>query len=131
MLFQILIIIDDFVSNPSFTHQSKLLHVLNARGRHNTISTLTATRKLKPIHPIVRVNATELYVYRLRNAKDLYTPIEEVSTVYDKRTLLALYDAATMEPLSFLYVELASNNKHNTFYKTFDHKLVITPEVED
>ena len=68
-LFQILIIVDDFADDPSFTRASKLLHALYTRGRHNMISSITATQKFNSIHPIIRVNATELYVYRLRNTK--------------------------------------------------------------
>ena len=92
-LFQILIIVDDFADDPSFTRQSKLLHALYTRGRHNMISSITATQQFNAIHPIIRVNATELYVYRLRNYKDLETFVDEVSAVYDKKTLLALYNA--------------------------------------
>ena len=95
------------------------------------ISSITATRKFNAIHPIIRVNATELYVYRLRNYKDLETFIEEVSAVYDKKGLLALYNAATEEPFSFLYVKLTSKSKDDMFYKRFDHKLMITEGEED
>ena len=130
-LFQILIIIDDFADDPSFTRQSKLLRALYTRGRHNMISTITATQKFNAMHPIIRVNATELYVYRLRNFKDLDTFVDEVSAVYDKKTLLQLYNAATEKPFSFLYVKLTSKNKEDMFYKRFDHKLVITHEGED
>ena len=125
-LFQILIIIDDFADDPSFTRQSKLLHALYTRGRHNMISTITATQKFNAIHPIIRVNATELYVYRLRNYKDLETFIEEVSAVYDKKTLLELYNAATEEPFSFLYVKLCAKTKDEMFMKRFDHRLIIS-----
>ena len=130
-LFQILIIVDDFADDPSFTRQSKLLHALYTRGRHNVISTITATQKFSAIHPIIRVNATELYVYRLRNYKDLETFIEEVSAVYDKQGLLALYNAATEEPFSFLYIELTSKSKDDMFYKRFDHKLTVTEGEEN
>ena len=126
-----MIIIDDFADDPSFTRQSKLLHALYTRGRHNMISTITATQKFSAIHPIIRVNATELYVYRLRNYKDLETFIEEVSAVYDKKGLLALYNAATEEPFSFLYVKLTSKSKDDMFYKRFDHKLMITEGEEE
>ena len=127
-LFQILIIVDDFADDPSFTRHSKLLHALYTRGRHNMISSITATQKFNSIHPIIRVNATELYVYRLRNTKDLDTFIDEVSAVYDKKTLLAMYKAATEEPFSFLYVKLTAKNKEDMFYKKFSHKLAITQE---
>jgi len=127
-LFQILIIVDDFADDPSFTRQSKLLHALYVRGRHNMISTITATQKFSAIHPIIRVNATELYVYRLRNYKDLDTFIEEVSAVYDKKTLMDLYNVATSEPYGFLYIKLTAKNKEDMFYKRFDHRLVINDE---
>ena len=90
------------------------------------ISSITATQKFNAIHPIIRVNATELYVYRLRNTKDLETFVDEVSAVYDKKTLLALYNAATEEPFSFLYVKLTAKSKEDMFFKRFDHKLMIT-----
>ena len=90
-LFQILIVIDDFADDPSFSRHSKLLHSLYIRGRHAMISTITATQKFNAIHQVIRVNATELYVYRLRNQKDLDTLIDEVSAVLDKKTLLNIY----------------------------------------
>ena len=127
-LFQILIIVDDFADDPSFTRHSKLLHALYTRGRHNMISSITATQKFNSIHPIIRVNATELYVYRLRNTKDLDTFIDEVSAVYDKKTLLAMYKTATEEPFSFLYVKLTAKKKEDMFFKRFTHKLAITQE---
>ncbi len=95
------------------------------------ISSITATHNNSAIHPIIRMNATELYVYRLRKTKDLETSVEEVSAVYDKKTLLALYNAATEEPFSFLYVKLTSKSKDEMFYRRFDHKLVIGEGEED
>ena len=53
-LFQLLIIIDDFADSPDFTRNSKLLHQLYIRGRHQMISTITATQVCKAISPIVR-----------------------------------------------------------------------------
>ena len=40
-------IIDDFADDPSFTRQSIMLHSLYVRGRHNMISTITATQNLQ------------------------------------------------------------------------------------
>ncbi|MFM7986840.1 MAG: hypothetical protein ACKPKO_46755, partial [Candidatus Fonsibacter sp.] len=77
-LFIILKIIDDFAYDPTFTRQYKMLHSLYVRGRHNMISTITTTQTFNAIHPIIRVNATELYVYRLRNNKDLEAFIDEL-----------------------------------------------------
>ena len=89
------------------------------------ISTITSTQKFNAIHPIIRVNASDLYVYRLRNTKDLDTLIEEVSAVLDKKTLLQLYNLATSEPHSFLYIKLTESNKNDMFYINLNKKLVI------
>ncbi len=89
------------------------------------ISTITATQKFSSIHPLIRVNATELYIYRLRNHKDLETFIDEVSAVADKKTLMELYNLATSEPYSFLYVTLTAKTKMICFFCRFDKKLII------
>ena len=89
------------------------------------ISTITATQKFNAIHPIIRVNATELYVYRLRNMKDLDTFIDEVSTVLDKKSLKEIYHMATSEPYSFLYVKLTAKDKNEMFYQSFNHRFKI------
>ena len=114
-LYQILSIVDDFADDPAFSRNSKLLHSLFTRGRHSMISTIVATQKFSAIHPIIRTNATELYVYRLRNYKDLESFIEELSALYDKKTLLKLYERATDAPYSFLYVKLTAKTKDEMF----------------
>ena len=81
------------------------------------ISTITATQKFTAIHPIIRVSATELYVYKLRNMKDLDTLIDEVSAVLDKKTLSELYHQATVEPYSFLHVKLTAKDRNEMFHQ--------------
>ena len=100
-LFSILVVVDDFADSPEISRHSKILHGLYTRGRHNSISTITATQKFAAIANIIRVNATELYIYRLRNYRDLETFIEEVSAVVDKKTLMQIYNMATSEPVSY------------------------------
>ena len=101
-LYQILIVIDDFADEPAFTRQSKLLHQLYIRGRHNMISTITSTQKFNALHPIIRCNMSELYIFRLRNNKDIEAFVDECSAVHDKKTLLELYQKATKQPYSIL-----------------------------
>ena len=124
-LYSVLVVVDDFADDPTFSRQSKMLHALYTRGRHNSISTITATQKFSSIAPIIRVNATELYVYRLRNYKDLETFIDEVSAVADKKTLLHIYKLATDEPYSFLYCDLRAKTKNDMFMILFDKKISI------
>lgn len=124
-LFQILIIVDDFADQPSFTRSDKLLHSLYTRGRHTFISSITSTQVFVCLSPIIRKNATEIYVYRLRNYRDLESLVEELSALYDKKTLHELYNIATHEPHSFLYINLIAKDKKDMFYVRFEHKLIV------
>ena len=124
-MYNILILIDDFADNPSFSRHSKLLHSLYTRGRHSFISVVTATQKFNAIASIIRVNATELYVYRLRNYKDLEALLEELTALYPKKVIQKLYDYATEKPYSFLYINLMSKDKKNMFYMNLTKKLSI------
>ena len=112
-LFQILIIVDDFADSPSFVRSSKLLHSLYTRGRHSYISVITATQVFNALHPIIRKNATDLYIYRLRNYRDLEALIEELSALAPKKALLEMYNAATEEPYSFWYINLMEKDKQD------------------
>ena len=102
-----------------------MLHSLYVRGRHNMIGNITATQKFNVIHPIIRVNATKLHVYRLRNNKDLEAFTDEVSAVFGKATLLELYNIATSLPYNFLYVKLAAKHTHDMFFQTCEKQLTI------
>jgi GTPase SAR1 family protein len=122
-LYQILIVIDDFADDTNFTRKSTLLHQLYIRGRHYMISTITSTQVYKQISPIVRKNMTHLFIYRLRNYGDLESIVEELSAIYDKKTLLQIYHEAVSEDYSFLYVNLMQKDKSKMFMIRFDHYL--------
>jgi len=122
-LYQILILVDDFIDDPSFTRKSQLLHQLYIRGRHYMISTITATQVYKAVSPVIRKNMTHLFIYRLRNYSDLEAIVEELSAVYDKKTLLEMYHEAISEPYSFLYVNLMQKQRERMFMSRFDHYL--------
>jgi len=124
-LFQILIVIDDFADSVEFSRHSKLLHALFTRGRHSQISTIVATQKFTALHPIIRVNASELFVFRLRNYQDLECFINEVSALVDKKSLLEMYNLATAEAYSFLYCKLTSKDKNRIFMIKFHQYLMI------
>ena len=123
-LYSILVVVDDFADDPKFSRYSNL-NGLYTRGRHNSISTITATQKFNAIAPIIRVNATELYIYRLRNYKDLEAFIDEVSAIADKRILLDIYKLATADPHSFLYFNLRAKKLNDYFMIRFDKKIAI------
>ena len=106
-----------------FSRNSKLLHSLYTRGRHSQISTIVATQKFNALSPIIRVNASDLYVFRLRNYSDLQAFLDEVSAIADKNSTLQMYSMAVDEPYSFLTAKLTAKNKDNIFMIRFDKKL--------
>ena len=84
------------------------------------ISAITSTPVYKQILPIVRKNMTHLFIYRLRNYGDLEAIIEEMSAIYDKKTLLHMYHEAISEPGSFLYINLMQRDKSKMLRERFD-----------
>ena len=122
-IYQILIIVDDFADEANFTRHSRLLHGLFTRGRHSFISSFVATQKFKAINNIIRVNATDLYVFKLRNQGDLDALTDEVSAIADKKMILEMYNIATHEPCSVLYVKLTSKDPNKMFMIKF-HKYI-------
>ena len=77
------------------------------------------------MHPIIRVNASELFVFRLRNNQDLQSFLDEVSALVEKPTLLEMYKLATKEAFSFLYIKLTAKDINDMFYIKFGQKLMI------
>ncbi len=122
-LFSILIVVDDFADDVKFSRNSKLLHSLFTRGRHSQISTVVATQKFNALSPIIRVNASDLYVFRLRNYSDLQAFLDEVSAIAPKDVILEMYKIATDEPFSFLTVKLTSKDKNKIFMIRFQKQL--------
>ena len=120
--------IDDFADNPEFSRQSRLLHSLFTRGRHSGISTIVSTQKFTALHPILRVNASELVIFRLRNYSDLISFLDEVCALIDKHTLLHIYNLATEEPFSFLYCNLTAKKKNDIFMINYSKQILIDEE---
>ena len=62
----------------------------------------------------------------MRSQHDLEAFIEEVSALTDKKSLLDIYNLATIEEY-VLYVKLNSKSKNNMFYVGFEKRI----ELED
>ena len=78
-LHSILIVVDDHAGDLNFVRHSKLLHGLATRGRHQAISFILSTQKYRSLANIVRLNASSLYVFKLKNQAELDSFIEESS----------------------------------------------------
>ena len=110
-----LIVIYDFADSIECSRHSKLLHGLFARGRHNYITTIVSTHKFTAQAPILRSNATHMFVFRLRNYSCLQTLIDELSALIDKPTMLSIYQEEINHPFAFLYINLMASDLNNMF----------------
>ena len=116
--------VDDFADDTRFTRKSQLLHQLHIGGRHYMISTITSTQVYKQKSPIVRKNMTHVFIHRLRTYGDLESVVEELSAIYDKKTLLQTYHEAVGDDYSFLYVDLMNKDKRKMFMQRFTKYLI-------
>jgi hypothetical protein len=130
-LWGIAIICDDFADDPRVLASRKgsaaggsMLNTLLVRGRHMMISTFVLVQKMRLAGSILRVNAQALVIFRLRNKLELEGVIEELSAVYDKETLLQMYEQATAEPYSFFYVNLTAKRREDMFWLCFNQRMV-------
>ena len=126
-LYGICVIVDDFAESPQVMASRQggnALNTLLVRGRHMMISTLILTQRLRLAGSTLRVNAQALVVFRLRNRLELDAIIEELSAVYDKKVLMEMYQLATAEPYSFMFVNLAASKVEDMFWKTFQFRML-------
>jgi hypothetical protein len=124
-IFGILVCVDDFADNPAVMHSSSnVLTALTLRGRHWMTSTVLSTQKYRAISTPIRTNMLTLFVFRLRNAKETEALYEELSALYPKKTLEAIYNYATREPYSFLTVQLDARRPEDLFTLRFERPIV-------
>ena len=124
-LHSILIVVDDYADDLNFVRHSKLLHSLATRGRHQAISFILSTQKYRSLANIIRLNASSLYVFKLKNQTELDAFIEESSALVDKKTLLQMYKIAVKEPYSFLYININSKDINQMFYIRFEQVMKV------
>ncbi len=130
-LYGIAIIVDDFADDPRIMASragaaagGSMLNTLLVRGRHMQISTFMSVQKMRLAGSILRVNAQAMCIFRLRNRLELDAIIEELSAVYDKNTLMEMYELATREPYSFWYIHLAAKRREDMFFLRFEKRMI-------
>ena len=112
---------DDFADDPQFVRYSNILHGLFARGRHNAISCILSTQKYNVLAPIMRLNASALFIFRLKNMNEVNSFLEENSALVDKRTLYDMYQqAVNFAPYSFFYINTNAKDVNNMFEQRFE-----------
>ena len=121
-----ILVIDDFGDDEAvmrYSANAQLIKHLYVAGRHHGISTWLSIQKLRFAQNAVRVNATGLLTFRTRNQKEYEALAEEASALVDKETFRRVYDAATKEPFSFLFMKLNARELNDIFYVRFEKRI--------
>ena len=122
-LFGILCILDDISDDPRVSRHNKLLNSLYVRGKHNNISIITSVQKVSTVPPTIRVNATHLFFFKVRNFKEIEILQDELSE--SKKMIYQLYEVATQQCYNFLCINLLEKDPQKMFMINFTHYLQI------
>ena len=123
-LFSILIVVDDHADDPKFVRYSNILHGLFTRGRHSAMSCILSTQKYNVLAPIIRLNASALFIFRLKNMNEVNAFLEENSALVDKSTLYEMYQkAVNFAPNSFFYINTNAQDVSNISSLTLNSAL--------
>ena len=90
------IVCDDMAEDKSAVKGNTLLNAIFLRGRHMGLSCILMTQRYRLVDISTRVNANTLFVFRMRNHKDLEAAIEENSALLNKKQLLEIYEQCTV-----------------------------------
>ncbi len=104
-IYNIAIIIDDFLDNQKFLRRTPDL----------TSRPSLVFRSTKGGSQVIRMNINDMYLFKLRNYADLEAFLEEFAALADKKTVEKIYRMATDEPYGFLYVKLGSTSINDKF----------------
>jgi hypothetical protein len=133
--FNICIVLDDLADvKHGLPEITKFVDSFFVKARHWGVSCILSTQKLKLplISPCVRVNATCLLAWRLRNQSDLWDGlIYEYSALVSKEKLYEAYKQAAAIPYNFLYVNLLAKDVDNMFYSGFNKRFQMTDTTDE
>ena len=126
----------------SFSKHNSMLNALYIRGRHFGVNVVSSSQKFNSLSTIIRVNSRQLYFFKMRNYKEIQTMVDELSALLiknnfltdkqinnAKNTLLEIYDKATEEKFSFLFVNLMESDINRVFMIRFDKRILIDDTI--
>jgi hypothetical protein len=127
---QVCVILDDLADRGDVlnkrqggTSGGSWLVSLATRGRHFGVTWIISSQVLNLVGAVIRKNVRCMCVWRLRNHKEIETLCEELSGIYDAKTIVAMYNHATAEPFSFMFVRLDAKTKKDMFWLRFEARI--------
>ena len=134
---QVCVVLDDLADRGDILtkrqggNQGSWMVSLATRGRHFGVTWIISSQVLNLVGTVIRKNVRCMCVWRLRNHKEVETLCEELSGIYDKQTVMDLYNHATAEPFSFLFVRLDAKTRRDMFWLRFESRLAIQESDDD
>jgi hypothetical protein len=121
-IYGALFIIDDWGDNFEVMHKASgsVINRLFLSGRHHGCSCILGVQKLTLVSTVCRVNATGLLCFKVRNQKEYESIESEVTALVDRDTFREVWEAATSEPYSFLFIRLNAKSLNETFMLRFE-----------
>ena len=138
-LFSVLFLIDDFIDQASFAKHNNLLNALYIKARHYGVNIISSSQKYNGLSTTIRTNSRQLIFFKLRNYKEVESVLDELAGVLiskkamsdmkslhqAKQLLLEIYNVATEEPFSFLFVNLMQPDINKMFMVRFQKYITI------
>lgn len=127
---QVCVILDDLADRGDILtkrqggNQGSWLISLATRGRHFGVTWIISSQVINLVGTVLRKNVRCMCVWRLRNHKEVETLCEELSGVYDAKTVMELYKYATADPFSFMFVRLDAKTRRDMFWLRFENRLL-------
>ena len=103
------------------------VHATNYEKREAAAIAKMLASKFAPAPP---KNARLANLWRLRNQHELDAVVEELSALLPKEQLYQLYEQATREPYSFLFVYYLKP-RNEMFYKRFEERFALEREADE
>jgi hypothetical protein len=134
---QVCVVLDDLADRGDILtkrqggNKGSWLISLATRGRHFGVTWIISSQVLNLVGTVIRKNCRCMCVWRLRNHKEVETLCEELSGIYDAKTIMAMYEHATAEPYSFMFVRLDAKTRRDMFWLRFEARLSPQEESDD
>jgi hypothetical protein len=128
---QVCVVLDDLADRQDLLQKrsggssgGSWLVTLATRGRHFGVTWIISSQVINLVGTVLRKNVRCMCVWRLRSHKEVEVLCEELSGVYDAKTMMNLYRAATEEPYSFMFCRLDAKTRRDMFFLRFESRLL-------
>jgi hypothetical protein len=108
----ILLLLDDVIADPKLL-KSNFLTQIATQGRHYSMSLWISVQSYKAVNRVIRLNITDLIVFKFRNSSELDRVYDEQVTGMAKNTFIDLCNFIFSKPYAFLTMKTTLPNGNN------------------